>query len=118
MKTFFTVILAGLVGLLIWGIVSSLRDPGRLKMPVSETYADKVSRYRVGADHELRSACTNAVTGLRFIVDTQASTSADNFMTWTATATVEYINHLGGVDRTNLAFKASSIGEQFYWSRK
>ncbi len=87
-------------------------------MPATESYAAKVARYRAGADQELRSACTNAVTGLRFIVDTHAATSADNFMAWTATATVDYINHLGGVDRTNLAIKASSIGEQFYWSRQ
>lgn len=70
-----------------------------------ESYASKLARYRAGAESAARAACTNEVTGLRGIISLDVQTSDDNFMNWTASATVEYINQIGGVDRTNLDFK-------------
>jgi hypothetical protein len=71
----------------------------------NESYADKLARYRAGADAAARAACTNEVTGLRGIINLDTDTTDNNFTKWTATATVEYINQIGGVDRTNLAFR-------------
>jgi len=71
----------------------------------NESYSDKLIRYRAGAWEAARSECTNEVTGLRGIISLDVDASDQNFMHWTATATVEYINHIGGVDRTNLSLR-------------
>jgi hypothetical protein len=42
------------------------------------------------------------VVDLRGIIALEVYTADQNFMNWTATATVEYINHIGGEDRTNI----------------
>jgi hypothetical protein len=70
-----------------------------------ESYPHKLNRYRVDADQAVRKGITNQVVGLRQIISQRADTSDENFMKWTATATVEFINPVGGVDRTNLDFK-------------
>jgi hypothetical protein len=78
----------------------SLTRPGD-----NESYPDKIARYRAGAELAARVACTNEVVGLRNIINLDLDTAADNFMNWKAFATVEYINQIGGVDRTNLELK-------------
>jgi len=45
------------------------------------------------------------VVGLRSIISLDAKTYENNYKLWSAKATVEYINQLGGVDRTNLDFR-------------
>lgn len=71
----------------------------------NESYPNKLKRYRQGADSALLAACTNAITGLRFVVKSRCVTYDDNFMKWTASATVEYINEVGGVQRREIQFK-------------
>ena len=51
---------------------------------------------------------TNQVVGLRSIIQNFVNTQSQDTNQWTGFATVEYINHAGGVDRTNLFF-------QFRW---
>ena len=71
----------------------------------NENYADKLARYRAGAEAAARAACTNEVIGLRGIISLDVQTYDDNFMSRTASATVEYVNQIGGVDRTNIELK-------------
>jgi hypothetical protein len=84
----------------------------------NEKYPHKLARYRASAEAGVRDACTNYTVGLRGILYLRADTSADNFMQWTAKATVEFINPVGGVDRTNLEFKPSVMGGQMRWFQK
>lgn len=57
---------------------------------------------------------TNSVIGLRTIIDYGVSAPDDNVSNWSGVAEVEYINHLGGVDRTNLSFCFRE--ERYSWS--
>ena len=82
----------------------------------NETYAHKIKRYRAGADAALPPAITNAVVGLRTILSARTETYDDNFTKWTAEAEVEFINQVGGVERTNIHFGFSGLsGEPSWW---
>jgi hypothetical protein len=75
------------------------------------SFAHRLAWFRAGADFAVRTACTNDVTGLRRIIRVDASTYDNNLAKWKASATVEFINHIGGVDRTNLYYRFyNSIG--------
>jgi hypothetical protein len=78
-----------------------------------ESYAHKLTRYRAGAEQAVRVACTNEVTGLRQFIRLDVSTYGQNVKEWKATATVEYVNHVGGIDRTNLEFEFDTFGGDF-----
>jgi len=84
----------------------------------NETHAHKLDRLRAGADQAVRMACTNATIGLRSIISTDTETHDDNFMKWTASATVEYVNKVGGVERVNYEFRPYVVGGDFSWIRK
>jgi hypothetical protein len=85
----------------------------------NESYAAKLARYRASAEDTARAECTNEITGLRNIITLDVETSDDNFRNWTATATVEFINQIGGVDRTNLVLQFNPAGwTQTGWSHK
>lgn len=115
MKLFSAAILILIIGAAAWAVVDGIRARAWMNLPANESYAHKVARYRAGADEALRIACTNDVVGLRSIISAGVDSSADNFMQWTARATADYVNHFGGVDRTNLVFKPSSIDGRFCW---
>ena len=78
-----------------------------------ESYAHKLNRYRTSAENLVRVACTNEVTGLRQFISMDVSPYGQNVKEWKATATVEFINHLGGIDRTNLEFQFDTLGGDF-----
>ncbi|MGA2869712.1 MAG: hypothetical protein ABSF34_11205 [Verrucomicrobiota bacterium] len=85
----------------------------------NESYASKLARYRASAESTARAECTNEVTGLRNIITLDVETSDDNFRNWSASAQVEYINQIGGVDRTNLVLQFNPAGwTQTGWSPK
>jgi hypothetical protein len=56
------------------------------------------------AREKLFPAITNEVVGLRNIIFVAVSAPDNNVSNWNAFVTAEYINHFGGVDRTNLSF--------------
>jgi hypothetical protein len=82
------------------------------------SYAQKLARYRAGAEQAVRVACTNQVTGLRQLIRMDVSTYDQNVKRWTATATVEYVNNLGGIDRTNLEFEFDAWGGELSCFKK
>jgi len=84
----------------------------------NESYPHKLARYRAGAEQAVREECTNQVIGLRSIIDEHTVTYDDNFMKWTASATVEYINSVGGVGRTNLEFNTTTMMGDIAWVQK
>lgn len=48
--------------------------------------------------------CTNDTVGLQHIIDSRIYFTDTGVTNWTAEATVEYVNHVGGIDRTNFHF--------------
>ena len=56
------------------------------------------------------SLCTNEVMGLYKIIKLHVDDTSGNLADWTGEATVEYVNHDGGIDRTNLYFRFGSVG--------
>jgi hypothetical protein len=84
----------------------------------NEKYPHKLARYRSAADEALLAACTNYTVGLRSILYQRVETYDNNFMKWTAKATVEFINPVGGVERTNLDFGSSPIAGRMDWLKK
>jgi|ERR1035437_2279860 hypothetical protein len=78
------------------------------------SFAHRLAWFRAGADFAVRTACTNDVTGLRQIISVDASTYDDNLAKWKASATVEFINHIGGVDRTNLYYRINHFINPFH----
>src|ERR1035437_1945985 len=73
------------------------------------SFAHRLAWFRAGANFAVRTACTNDVTGLRQIISVDASIDDENFVKWKASATVEFINHIGGVDRTNLYYRFNNF---------
>ena len=65
---------------------------------------ETIQQQRDEAEGMLLKVCTNEVPGLNRIIDVSVDDSADLASKWTGRATVEYVNHLGGADRTNLLF--------------
>jgi hypothetical protein len=110
MKAVKTILALTLCAMAVFFLISTRHQINEaIKGPVSfatpgdnESYADKIARYRAGAENAARTACTNEVVGLRGIIALDVQTYDNNFKNWTANATVEYINHIGGVDRTNI----------------
>jgi hypothetical protein len=72
--------------------------------PRPETSVEVHKRFQTEAQAALLDQCTNAIVGLnRIIRKTTVLTDADPNK-WTAEVTAEYVNHIGGVDRTTLPF--------------
>jgi hypothetical protein len=67
-------------------------------------FQHRIEWFRAGADFAIRTACTNDVVGLRQIISTDRDTGADDLRRWHGRATVEFINPVGGVERTNLFY--------------
>jgi len=82
------------------------------------SYAQRLDRYRAVAEQAVRINCTNHVIGLRQFIRMDVSTYDQNVKQWKASATVEYINHLGGIDRTNLEFEFDTFGGDLICSKK
>jgi hypothetical protein len=80
-------------------VVDSMGDP-RSK----EESGPRAARLRTDAPEVLRKACLEAVTGFTRIIEPALSDYDENPYNWTAAPTCEFINRLGGVERTNLLF--------------
>ena len=49
--------------------------------------------------------CTNAIVGLTRIIRSSLADTDDNPYRWTGETTVEYVNRVGGIERTNVLFR-------------
>jgi hypothetical protein len=59
-------------------------------------------RLQAEAQAILLPKCTNAIVGLNRIISKDLSIRDEDPNKWTAEVTAEYVNHFGGIDRTNL----------------
>ena len=69
-----------------------------------ETDYQQKHRLQLEAEVELAKACTNTVTGLTKILSKDLDIYEDLPSKWTACVVAEYINRVGGLERTNLSF--------------
>jgi hypothetical protein len=73
--------------------------------PKPETELQQKARLQSEAEGEMLKECTNVVVGLTRIIRTSAVTAEDNPYKWSGDVVAEFINHVGGIDRTNIFFK-------------
>jgi len=62
------------------------------------------------ARQEVLEECTNRVAGLNRIIALNFDDQSTNVSEWSASATVEYMNVVGGIQRTNLSFRFEGFG--------
>jgi hypothetical protein len=82
-----------------------------------ETPEQHLQHYRESAQFEMLKECTNEVAGISHIITVEINDSASNVAQWTGDTTIDYINHLGGVDRTNLLFNFQPWQDQLICDR-
>lgn len=69
-----------------------------------ETTAQKRTRYQAEAKQAMLDYCTNNIVGFTHAVSVNLDSFGDDIHRWNGEVVAEYVNHLGGVDRTNLSF--------------
>jgi hypothetical protein len=70
-----------------------------------ETELQQKARLQSEAEGEMLKECTNVVVGLTRIIRASVVTAEDNPYRWSGDVVTEFINHVGGIDRTNIFFK-------------
>lgn len=70
--------------------------------PKQETSLQRSRRWQAEAEVAARSACSNDLVGISRIIDVTVMDSATHPNQWEAYATCEYVNQVGGIDRTNV----------------
>jgi DNA-directed RNA polymerase subunit RPC12/RpoP len=83
-------------------ILCNVGKPG--STDIQEDAASAKMRYKKEADERLRTECSNYLGFLR-ILDHYISIPDSQVTNWTGDATIDYINKVGGVERTNLLFR-------------
>jgi len=75
------------------------------QVPKPETESQTTSRLQSEAEIEMLKESTNAIVGLNRIIRTSVSNRDENPYRWAGEVVAEFINRVGGVERTNIFFK-------------
>jgi hypothetical protein len=75
------------------------------QVPKPETESQQKTRLQAEAEGEMLKECTNVVVGLSRIIRTLVVKADDNPYRWAGDVTTEYVNRVGGIERTNVFFK-------------
>jgi predicted RNA-binding Zn-ribbon protein involved in translation (DUF1610 family) len=78
------------------------------QMPKPESEWQQKSRWQSEAALEMLKECTNVIVGLSRIIHQSVLDADDNPQQWSGAITAEYINHMGGIERTNVQFRFST----------
>jgi hypothetical protein len=70
-----------------------------------ETELQQNARLRSEAEGEMLKECTNVVVGLTRIIRASVVTSEEDPYKWSGDVVTEFVNHVGGIDRTNIFFR-------------
>ena len=73
--------------------------------PKPESELQQKARLQSEAEGEMLKECTNVVVGLTRIIRASVVTAEDDPHRWSGDVVTEFINHVGGIDRTNIFFK-------------
>ena len=77
------------------------------QFPKPETEREELSRLRSEAQAEMLQSCSNRVVGISHVVTVNLSSYDADPAKWTGEVTVECVNRIGGIERTNLSFTFS-----------
>jgi hypothetical protein len=75
------------------------------QVPRPETERQLKSRWQTEAEAEMLKEATNVIVGLTRIIHSSMMTVVDNPYKWTGELTAEFVNRVGGIERTNVYFK-------------
>jgi hypothetical protein len=75
------------------------------QVPKPETELQQKIRLQTEADGEMLKECTNVIVGLTRIIRSSVANADDNPYKWAGDVTAEYVNRVGGIERTNICFK-------------
>lgn len=73
--------------------------------PKIERLSEKRERWKAEFEPAIREACSNDVVGITRIVRIRTLDGEEHPKLWTAVATVEHVNQMGGVERIDLPIK-------------
>jgi hypothetical protein len=73
--------------------------------PVEPPPTDHLAALRSQARQAILECATNEIPGIHAIVETYCDTDSKSPPTWRGRVTLDYVNHNGGIDRTNLRVK-------------
>jgi hypothetical protein len=111
MKTVSTILILGVVTLFC-GCKPHLTSDQKKQLAELDNYiatnavAEKAKSERDDFAREVMlREITNDVVGLRSLIFTLVNTDDADTNKWSGFATLEYFNHFGGVDRTNMNFR-------------
>lgn len=107
-------ILFSVVILLGAGIKAFIENQNENPADKPESEYQRWSRQMKQADAALASAITNDVVGYTRTIEKFCATSDNDIKKWWASATVEFVNRNGGVDRTNLYWMFSAYDRNVY----
>lgn len=102
-------ILAGLVAAAVWAWSVKLHALNGGLPPQDETYAHKLDRWRSTAELLMLKQSSNDVPGFSRLIDSHVDTSGDNLKSWSGEVTADFVNHIGGIDRTNIHYAFNSL---------
>jgi hypothetical protein len=94
-----------LVGIIAGGVIYATK---LFSSSQPETELHQKHRLRAEAEGKIRAECTNQISGLTRIINVFPDTTDSDPHKWKAEATADYVNHFGGVDRTNVSFTFST----------
>ena len=83
--------------------------------PKDEILTDKereLADWFLKAEEGVPRKLTNDIVGFTRMIECNLDNRDPNPTNWTANVTAEYINHVGGIDRTNLPYKF------YFWTQK
>lgn len=98
---FVAVVVLGCCALIYNSRIQLAKDQASMELP---DLSKPVTAWN-GAEREIRDQLTNDVVGLNRIISIDISRADPEPTNWTAQVVVEYVNHVGGIDRTNLPYK-------------
>jgi hypothetical protein len=78
------------------------------QMPKPETEWQQKHRFQSEAEAEMLKESTNAVVGLTRVIRSSVLDAEDNPQLWSGSVTAEFVNRLGGIERTNVTFRFST----------
>jgi hypothetical protein len=87
---------AGILGLML----AAMLVPGC----GGESREGRLKRFHHEAGTSLQAACSNDVVGFSRTIRSSVRDDGDNPALWTADVTLEFVNKVGGIERTNLPF--------------
>ena len=75
------------------------------QVPKPETELQQKARLQSETEVEMLKESTNVIVGLTRIIRLTAANSEENPYKWSGDVTAEFVNRVGGIERTNIMFR-------------